>query len=187
MAQSIVFYKKIQYNMGEGVGRRKMNKSTKKNTTEIQKNFIDINGFTNYVYIRFISLYTDTKFVNLEYDRTENMMKIENIKKIKKMALFSQDWNGTGGNVFSDDAICLFERIIETLERQPQIAPTGRNSLLMQYELEDNSILAFEVSEHRTEKVLIPKGDYEMVQVDFIYEDVVERIKECVTSFYDNE
>ena len=100
------------------------------------------------------------------------------------MALFDYDWNGTGGSAFSQNAIALFESIIEMLDKQPQIAPTGRNSLLLQYELDDKSLLAFEVSENRTEKVYIPKGNYAMVQMDTFTENIGQRIKESVELFY---
>lgn len=70
------------------------------------------------------------------------------------------------------------------LIKQPQIAPTGRNSLLLQYELDDKSLLAFEVGEKRTEKVYIPQGDYSLVQTDSFSEHIGERINECVECFY---
>lgn len=61
-------------------------------------------------------------------------MKVENLNKIMKMSRFEDDWNGTGGKAFSPNAIFLFSMVIEMLEKQPEIAPTGRNSLLLQYE-----------------------------------------------------
>lgn len=134
-----------------------------------------------------------TQYVNLNQKKgsrgsyTNNvidLMKVENINKINKMAAFEDDWNGTGGRAFSPKAITLFLSIIETLEKQPGIAPTGRNSLLMQYELADKSILAFEVGEEKTEKVYVPQGDYFMAQTELLTGNVGHRIKECVEKFY---
>lgn len=117
-------------------------------------------------------------------DKTIDLMKVGNLNKIEKMAAFDDDWNGTGGSIFSKKAIKLFKMIIEMLEKQPEIAPTGRNSLLMQYELDDKSLLVFEVSEEKTEKVYIPKGDYFMAQMELFTENTGYRIKECVEKFY---
>lgn len=135
-------------------------------------------------YIQHINLEEEKGIKGLYTNKAIDLMKVENLNKIKKMALFDYDWNGTGGSAFSQNAIALFESIIKMLDKQPQIAPTGRNSLLLQYELNDKSLLAFEVSENRTEKVYIPKGNYNMVQMDTFTENMGQRIKESVKLFY---
>lgn len=140
--------------------------------------------FTRPSYIQYINLDQEKGIEGLYNNKAIDLMKVENINKIKKMALFDYDWNGTGGSAFSQNAIALFRSIIEILDKQPQIAPTGRNSLLLQYELDDKSLLAFEVSENRAEKVYIPKGNYAMVQMDTFTENVGQRIKESVKLFY---
>ena len=135
-------------------------------------------------YIQYIDLSEKRRFSNLENNRAIDLLKIENLRKIRNMSFFEEDWNGTGGSAFSENAIKLFEDIIEMLEVQPQIAPTGRNSLLLQYELDDKSLLAFEVSESRTDKVYIPEGDYSAAQTDVFTKDVKQKIKESVEEFY---
>lgn len=135
-------------------------------------------------YIQYINLNQEKGFVGLYTNNAIDLMKIENLNKIKKMALFDDDWNGTGGSAFSAGAISLFEATIKMLARQPQIAPTGRNSLLMQYELDDKSLIAFEVSERKTEKVYIPKGDYSLAQMEVFTENIGQQINESVERFY---
>lgn len=117
-------------------------------------------------------------------NKTIDLMRVENLNKINKMSLFDDNWNGTGGKTFSFHAISFFKTIIETLIKQPEIAPTGRNSLLMQYVLDDKSLLAFEVSENKAEKVYIPRGDYSIAQMEEFTENIVQRIKESVEIFY---
>lgn len=146
--------------------------------------FVAEYDFTSPSYIQCINLNQEKGFADLCTNNSIDLMKIENISKIKKMALFNANWNGTGGSAFSQNAIALFETIIGMLDKQPQIAPTGRNSLLMQYELDDKSMLAFEVSEDRTEKVFIPKGNYAMAQMETFTENVSQQIKESVKLFY---
>ena len=111
-------------------------------------------------------------------------LKCANLDKIKSMASFAEDWNGNGARAFSKKAIDVFEKIISVLSIQPQIAPTGRNSLLMQYELEDNSMLAFEVSEDKTEKVCVPQGKYELATIELITENIEMNIEKSVVEFY---
>ena len=123
-------------------------------------------------------------FAGLYTKNAMDLMKVENISKLKRMALFNENWNGAGGRAFSENAIALFESIIKILDKQPQIVPTGRNSLLMQYELDDKSLLAFEVRENQTEKVYIPKGNNAKVQIEIFTENVGHQINESVKLFY---
>lgn len=114
-------------------------------------------------------------------------LKQENLAKIEKMAHFEYDWNGNGGEKFTKGAIEAFRKVIDALHRQPQIAPTGRNSLLMQYELADKSRLIFEVNENKVEKVYIPKGDYSGAEVQMYVENVEHQINEAVENFYESK
>ena len=100
------------------------------------------------------------------------------------MELFQDNWNGTGGCAFSAKALERFVEVIEVLNKQPKIAPTGRNSLLMQYEKDDKSLLAFEVGEEKVEKVFIPRGDYALAEMEVYTEDFGQKIVETVRKFY---
>ena len=113
-----------------------------------------------------------------------NLSKIENLDKLEYMSRFQADWNGTGGLAFSSTAIGFFREIISNLKNQPQIAPTGRNSLLLQYELGDRSLLAFEVREDRVEMVLIPKGNYSLATSKIFTDNYVQQIDTQVACFY---
>lgn len=113
-----------------------------------------------------------------------DIMKCMNLNKIEFMKAFTEDWNGNGAKAFSVKAIQLFEEIINSLVKQPEIAPTGRNSLLMQYELDDKSILAFEVRENVTEKVFVPQGNYTMIETETFTDDFVQNISASVEKFY---
>ena len=135
-------------------------------------------------YIQYINLEQEKRFFDLDSNRVIDLMRIENLNKLKKMALFTENWNGTGGSAFSPNAISFFEAIIEMLDKQPEIAPTGRNSLLMQYELDDQSLLAFEVNERSAEKVYIPKGNYSKAEVETFTKNIAQKIKESVEDFY---
>lgn len=113
-----------------------------------------------------------------------NLSKIENLDKLENMSHFQANWNGNGGAAFSCAAIGLFREIINNLSHQPQIAPTGRNSLLLQYELSDHSLLAFEVRENRVEMVCIPKGNYSLATSQVFTDNFVKQIETQVACFY---
>lgn len=126
----------------------------------------------------------ERNFAGLESGIVIDLLKAENLNKLEKMRLFKDDWNGTGGKAFTRETITFCESLINALRKQPQIAPTGRNSLFMQYELDDKSLLAFEVSERRAEQVYVPRGDYALASSVVYTENICQKIKESVDHFY---
>lgn len=135
-------------------------------------------------YVAYVNLNEISKNCHSPLEASSDL-KQENLAKIEKMAHFKYNWNGNGGEKFTKGAIDTFREVIDVLHRQPQIAPTGRNSLLMQYELVDKSRLIFEVSENKAEKVYIPKGDYSEAEVQMYVENVKHQINEAVENFYE--
>lgn len=114
-----------------------------------------------------------------------DLLKIENINKIDKISAFESDWNGNGAEKFSKESIAFFYEVIESLPKQPKIAPTGKGTLLMQYELEDKSLLAFDVGYGRVEKVFVPKTRYDKANVEVFTDDIFANMKRCVEKFYE--
>lgn len=113
-----------------------------------------------------------------------NSLKDKNLEKIKKMSLFKADWNGNDSLPFTIDAISIFERVIRHLPVQPEIAPTGRNSLLLQYERKDGDMLLFELKENNAEMAFISKGDFTKAQCENIDNDVVNTIVKRVEELW---
>lgn len=135
-------------------------------------------------YIQYSDLNWAGKVATVNNECAIDLLKVNNLNKIEKIAAFENDWNGNGGKVFTSQAISVFKEIINTLDKQPQIAPTGRNTLLMQYELEDKSLLAFEVGEKKVEKVYVPQGDYAKAEAEVFTENMALKMKESVKQFY---
>lgn len=96
-----------------------------------------------------------------------NDLQQENLIKIEKMAFLESNWNGNGGEKFATGAIDTFKEVIGVLNRQPDIAPTGRNSLLMRYELANGS-----------------SGDYAKANIQIYAGNVSHKINETVENFY---
>lgn len=113
----------------------------------------------------------------------EQNLKHENLEKIEKISHFDYGWNGNGGLKFTREAIDAFRRIIDGLNRQPKIAPTGRNSLFMQYESNDGGKLVFEVSVNKTEQIYMPNGEYK-ADVQIYTDNISNKINRAVEEFY---
>ena len=119
-------------------------------------------------------------------DITIDLLKTNNINKINKIKNFSDDWNGNGASRFSDDSIDMFIMVIDSLIKQPQIVPTGNNSLLMQYEKDNNSLLVFDVSLKKVEMAYIPHGDFEQAETDVYIDDICNKMNQRVETFYES-
>ena len=115
---------------------------------------------------------------------TFDLTELDNIEIVNKMSTFDDDWNGTGGVAFSKESIALFKKTLHELNKQPEIAPTGRDSLYMQYKLNDNSLLAFELSKRRMEIVYIPKGVFSMAETSVVNNSFSTYINEKVNRLY---
>lgn len=113
-----------------------------------------------------------------------NFMKNENLNKLYSMSKFKNNWNGNGGITFPQETINHFKNILEHLVKQPQIAPTGRRSLLMQYKSHDGSILAFEVKETKVDMVYVPENKYDNAVFKIFNDNFIDKINFEVEHFY---
>lgn len=71
----------------------------------------------------------------------KNYQVIESIKKLE------ENWNDNHANPFSPNLIRKVAGIISVLKVQPQIFPTARNSIQLEYEKENGDYLEFEIYE----------------------------------------
>ena len=74
--------------------------------------------------------------------------------------------------------------LLRCWKNNPRLRQLGVIVYCCSMNLEDKSLLAFELSEDKAEKVYIPMGDYSLVQTEEIREDIGKRIKENVEKFY---
>ena len=131
-----------------------------------------------------LGLNTSKTSKDINFSSANSRLKEINFDKIEKMASFESDWNGNCGLPFTATAINRFKQVIRKLAIQPQIAPTGRNSLLLQYEKKDGTLLTFELKERSAEMVYVPFGIYKNAITKVIENDVINTIVECVENLY---
>ncbi|MCH7413208.1 hypothetical protein MM213_06925 [Belliella sp. R4-6] len=73
---------------------------------------------------------------------------LNNIDTLKSIKNLPKGWNGENTFKFSEDLIQKVYNILSILTFQPEIFPTGRNSIQLEFEREDN-YLEFEIFEDK--------------------------------------
>lgn len=137
--------------------------------------------------------YNNSKKVNtsyvLIYDHATgsvamNLNQLENLDKLREITKFEDNWNGYGANPFSNKVIEKSIQIIKNIETQPKLFPTGRSSIQMQYELEDNSYLEFEIFDDKISCMEVPKRVYNKAIFREFNHDKIDFINKIVRGFY---
>lgn len=106
------------------------------------------------------------------------------LARLQEIAALPPDWNGYGAKPFPTQLIKKCEEILRALPVPPEIYPTARQSVQLQYELPDRSYLEFEVFADRTVCLQVPKRVYADATEEEISTDERDRIREITAAFY---
>lgn len=118
-------------------------------------------------------------FKNVE--QSINLNKVINIAIIEKLRTLKPNWNGYGAKTFDDGLINKFLKIINSLDVQPIISPTGRQSLVLSYDLDKSKSLSFEVFKSRVTMAYLNMDDLsESYEKEISEKDIPNK----VISFY---
>jgi hypothetical protein len=157
-------------------------KTLKYNTKELDSNKANLNLFPINEYLNnnmsIIGFNSDNNLMGGV--NTEKMNK--NVKKIKEYASFKEDWNGYGAEPFSPKLLEFSEYIIRNLKIQPEIFPTGRQSIQLEYEQDSGRYLEFEIFENSINMLYIDENGNEEIKV---LENKIEEINKVVSRFYE--
>lgn len=105
----------------------------------------------------------------------------ENLKKLKQIALLKDGWNGYGAVSIPNDTLCKAQRLIRTLNVQPEIFPTADGNIQMEYEKDNGDYLEFQFTgEGICEVFRLMRGNEEY----FSLPDNASSINELVDAFY---
>lgn len=74
----------------------------------------------------------------------EDIKKVNNIRKLNSFQDLAENWNGYGAPAFQDEVLEKVRNILEFIPIQPDVFPTGRGSIQLEYENEAN-YLEFEI------------------------------------------
>jgi hypothetical protein len=94
-----------------------------------------------------------------------------NIDKLNIIAEYTKNWNGYNADVIDHVVLTTARDIIATLKRQPSLYPTGRSTIQLEYE-KNEDYLEFEIFNDKItiyqENNLVPIRD-ESIYIDEIY------------------
>ncbi len=78
---------------------------------------------------------------------SELELKNKNLNKIHEYATLKYNWNGNDADPFEKELLDQVEALIHTLERQPEVFPTARDSIQFEYYFKnpDEGYLEFEI------------------------------------------
>mgnify|MGYP005762506273 CR=1 FL=1 len=113
------------------------------------------------------------------------MKQLKNLDKLYEIRQLKEDWNGHGSKAISEAVINMSEIIVKNICSQPTIYPTGRNSIQMQYELNDKSYLEFEILEEKIVCMKVPQRTYTKASFEVIKGVDMELINKIVKEFYE--
>lgn len=122
------------------------------------------------------SMPSSTRFNNASRYSLEKLR--ENKKRLRNFKDLQVNWNGYGAEPIPQAVIDKTEEIIVDLDYQPQIFPTGRGTIQIEYFKDDDNLIEAEVSAEEIYVYKEENGD------DF--EGVVElnTLSEIITAFY---
>ena len=77
--------------------------------------------------------------------RNIDLCKIQSYETLNRIASLSDNWNQYGAKRFSKELVEYARTIIDKLDSQPDIFPTARNSIQLEYEKIGDFYLEFEI------------------------------------------
>ncbi len=133
-------------------------------------------------------VYTDNEYESYEYNNSfvlEQLQNIspdkeENLQQINDISLLEDNWNGYGAKKFSMKVIEFARRIIDNLFIQPEVFPTGRNSIQIEYDKSNGDYLELELFEDNTIKLFVLYANGENKTENISFDD----INKVVDDFY---
>lgn len=120
---------------------------------------------------------------NFYNDMIDKQKKMMNKQKIKSFKELQSNWNYCHAAPFEDELILKAEKLISMIWKQPDVFPTGRESIQFEYEKENGDYLEFEVFSDRINKLFMDDAENEEEEVISI--DDISKINNILREFYE--
>jgi len=117
---------------------------------------------------------------NSDFDLDQYIKKQKNIEKLRSFLELEDNWNGYGARPFQNELInkCINIINLSFIHYQPDIFPTGRNSIQFEYEKADGTYLEIEIYSDHLEILFIDAIGHEFELEDIKLEEVLQIINE---------
>lgn len=112
------------------------------------------------------------------YTLQENLRKLNDIKNLK------DNWNGYNAKSIPKEIIEKTKKIITNLSYQPFLAPTGRETIQIEFELTDASYLGFEIFKNKITMLYVPQRLYDNALVKDL--NIQTDLDPIITTFIEN-
>lgn len=109
---------------------------------------------------------------------------VKNLEKLSYIATFKENWNGYAAVPLSKLLINEVRNILLNLSEQPDLFPTARGSIQIEYELKDKSYLEFEIFEDKIVVMQILQENYDNAQFWDLSCNDIEQINEIINKFF---
>lgn len=91
---------------------------------------------------------TDTTSKSISYNSVVDYKKSNNFRTLEEIEALQSNWNGNGADSFSVDLISKVREFVVSAIIQPDIFPTARDSIQIEYEKDNGDYLEFEFFEN---------------------------------------
>ena len=119
-----------------------------------------------------------------EPDNQKSINKTKSIRRLDMIQKMEKDWNGYGAEPIPKDIIDLSRNIVVILDYQPNIFPTARRSIQMEYRLIDKSYLEFEIFANHISILEVPQRIYSKAIEKEISAKNYRQLSLIVSNFY---
>ncbi len=130
--------------------------------------------------VRDIVYYYNGRTKNCSRDRK----RFDNLERLYDIAQLKTNWDGENSEKIPESVIRNTKTFIENICRQPVIFPTGRQSIHMQYELEDTSYMEFEIFEDTITCMKVPQRVYAHAVFKTFQNLDMDQFNQIVEEFY---
>ena len=125
----------------------------------------------NYTFIQVFTAKCDYNFTPVAIGNIFSLRDLmNNIDKVTSFLELPVNWNENGAGQFSQNLIDKTINILHRLNYQPEIFPTGSNSIILEYNKSDGRYLGIEVSENQNIIFTAPKEEIGIVDPQDIQE-----------------
>jgi len=124
----------------------------------------------------FQSTPTSTRFNDVNRYSLDKLK--HNKRVLRNLANLKSNWNGYGGETISQDVIDKTEKMPSDLDYQPQVFPTGRETIQIEYFKNDDNLIEIEISSEEIFVYKAQNGEEFEGSVEF------DSLSEIITSFY---